>query len=68
MWLQCHMNMMKEKIMIIYLKVGFVTLVGVNNSDRFMVKTRTGFPKSPLFTTQIWVILWHQSLGCLFFY
>lgn len=32
MWLQRHM---KEKIMIICLK-----LVGVNNSDRFMVKNR----------------------------
>ena len=53
MWLQCHMNMMKEKIMIVYVKIVFVTLLGVNKSDRFMVKTRTGFSKSSSFSTQI---------------
>ena len=50
MWLQCHM---KKKIMITYLKIVFVTLLEVNNSDRFMAKTRTGFLKSSSFSTQI---------------
>ena len=36
MVLQCHM---KGKM---YLKVVFVTLVGVNNFDNFMVKTQEG--------------------------
>ena len=53
MWLQCHINIVKEKILIICLKIVFVTLVGVNNSDRFMVKAGTWFSKSSLFSTQI---------------
>ena len=52
MWLQRHVNRMKETIMIIYLKIVFVTLVGVNSAS-FMVKTQTGFSKSSLFSTQI---------------
>ena len=39
MALQCHM---KGKTNIMYLKVVFVTYVGVNNSDNFMVKTQEG--------------------------
>ena len=35
MGLQCHI---KEKTNIMYLKIVFVTLVGVNGSDSFMVK------------------------------
>ena len=50
MALQCHM---KEKITIMYLKIVFVTLVGVNYSDSFMVKTQTGFLKSSLFSAQL---------------
>ena len=44
---------MKEQIMIIYLKIDFATPVGVNNSDRFMMKTRTGVSKRSSFSTQI---------------
>ena len=39
MVLQCHL---KGKTDIMYLKVVFVTLVGVNNSDNFIVKTKEG--------------------------
>ena len=39
MVLQCHM---KRKTNSMYLNVVFVTLVGVNNSDYFMVKTQEG--------------------------
>ena len=57
MSLQCHMN---EKITNMYLKIVFVTLVGVKfhgeNSNKFLEK---------LFVfCSAWVILWHQSLGC----
>ena len=60
MALWCHM---KEKIAIVFLKFVFVTIVGVNNSDSFMVKTQTGFLKSSVFCSA-WVTLLHQSLGC----
>ena len=44
---------MKEIITIKYLKIVCVTLVRVNNSDSFMVKTQTGFLKSSLFSAQL---------------
>ena len=39
MVLQYHTSMMKEKMII--MKISFVTLLEVNNSDNFMVKTPT---------------------------
>ena len=50
MVLQCHI---KEKITIIYLKIVFVTFVGVNDFDSFMVITQTGFFKCSLFSAQL---------------
>ena len=50
MVLQCHI---KEKINIMYLKIVFVTFVGVNYSESFMVKTQTGFLKSFSYSTQL---------------
>ena len=50
MVLQCQM---KEKITITYLKIVFVTLVEVNYSDSFMVKTQTEFLKSSSFSAQL---------------
>ena len=50
MVLRCHM---KETITIMYLKTAFVTLVRVNNSDSFMVKTGTGFLKRSSFSAQL---------------
>ena len=47
MVLQCHM---KGKIAIIYLRFVFVTLVGVNYSNSFMVKTQIGYLKSSSFS------------------
>ena len=44
---------MKEIITIMYLNIVFVTLVGVNNSDSFMVETQTGFLKSCSFSAQL---------------
>ena len=50
MALRCHM---KEKITIIHLKIVIVTLVGVNYSDSFMVKTQTGLLKSSSYSAQL---------------
>ena len=47
MVLRCHM---KEIITIMHLKIVFVTLVGVNNSDSFMVETQKGLLKSSSFS------------------
>ena len=49
MALQCHM---KEKVTITYFLKIVLTLVGVNNSDSFIVKTQTGLLKSSAFSTQ----------------
>ena len=54
MVLQCHM---KGKTNIMYLKNLFVTLLGVNNSDSFMVKTQTGFFKSCIYVIGIGILL-----------
>ena len=50
MALQCHM---KEKVTIMYLKIVFVTRVGVNYSGNFMVKTQTVFLKSSSYSAQL---------------
>ena len=46
MVLHCHMKGN-------YLKIVFITLVGVNNSDSFMVKTQAEFLKSCIIAISI---------------